>query len=377
MFRWIAAPAAALALLAGCTPTAPRPTPVWQQVALPAGVRPTSLATTAAGLLVGGVTPADPAPRLLRVRAGAVVGEVEPVTSDPYAQVADLIGVTAAGDDLYAIGKAIGGAHSNPRLTIWDGSLSAGRITSHPQEFFTFGGHDAGPLLGTVVVDGEPVMFGSRTTATGSRGVLWTRSGTTWTQQDRDVPALASSPDRELGFSGLSSLGSRLVVAGDELGLAGGLRQSPAAYAGTVDGEWRSAQLPVPELPAVSGQLSRATGVACPAADGTCWFTGWALGHPLAWPVTIAADGALDAGVPVALAGEPASGTDPVALVALAGGLPAVLTNAAAPTLQYGCPDGWRTLAAPPAVATALADAPDALYAVAGDALWRLPTPSC
>lgn len=363
-------------LLAGCTPSL-QPSSAWQQVALPEGVRPASLATTDAGLLVGGVTPADPAPRLLRLQAGTVAGELDPVTSDPYAQVADLISVTTAGDDVYAIGKAIGGAHSNPRLSVWDGSLAANRVTSHPQEFFTFGGHDAGPLLGTVVVDGAPVIFGSRTTAAGTRGVLWTRSGTTWTQQDRDVAALASSPDRELGFSGLSSLGSRLVVAGDELGLAGGLRQSPAAFVGSVDGEWRSAQLPVPDVAAISGQLSRATGVACPATGETCWFAGWVRGHAFAWPVTIAADGTPGVGAPAALVGEPAPGTDPVVLVTLAGDRPAALTNAATPTLQYGCPNGWRTLAAPPGVASALTAAPDALYVIAGDALWRLPTPSC
>ncbi|MCB0910898.1 MAG: hypothetical protein KDB60_04690 [Propionibacteriaceae bacterium] len=377
MFRRILAPVAALVLLAGCTAAAPQPEPAWQQVDLPTGVRPASLAATGTELLVGGVTPTEPGPRLLRVQAGAVTGEVEPVTSDPYAQVADLVDVTAAGDDVYAIGRAIGGAHANPRLSVWDGSLASDRLVSRPQEFFTFGGHDAGPLLGTVVVDGEPVIVGSRTTATGSRGVLWTRTGTTWTQQDRDVAALASSPDRELGFSGVDTLGPLVVIAGDELGLAGGLTQSPTAFAGTVTGEWQSVHLPVPDLPAVGGQLSRATGVACPATGETCWFTGWARGHALAWPVTIAADGTLAAGTPAALPGDPPSDTDASARVTLADGHPAVLTNAASPTLQYGCPDGWRTLPAPPGVAVALTAAGDALYAVAGDALWRLPTPSC
>ena len=369
---------AALMVLAGCTPSPPQPAPVWQQVTLPAGVRPASLAATDSTVLVGGVTPADPAPRLLQLTAGAVTGAVEPVTTDPYAQVADLISVTAAGDAVYAIGKAIGGAHSNPRLTVWDGSLAANRLTSHPQEFFTFGGHDAGPLLGTVVVAGEPVIFGSRTTGTGPRGVLWTRTGTTWTQQDRVVAALASTPDRELGFGALSGLGSHLVVAGDELGLSGGILQSPAAFTGTVDGPWQTARLPVPDnLPAVAGQLSRATGVACPDSGETCWFAGWVRGHALAWPVTIAADGTLRPGTPSVLAGEPDSGTDPVALVALVGGHPAVLANASARSLQLGCPDGWHTLPAPPGVATAMTAAPDALYAVAGTSLWRLPAPAC
>jgi len=341
-------------------------------------MRPSSLAAAGTALLVGGATSVEPAPRLVRIDAGAVTGELSTVAADPYAQVADLIVVTAADNAVHAIGKAVGGAHSNPRLTVWDGSLSSARITSRPQEFFTFGGHDAGPLLGIVVVAGDPVIFGSRTTSAGARGVLWTRTGRTWTQQDRVVPALTSSPDRELGFGGLARVGRQLVVAGDELGLAGGLRQTPAAFTGTLDGDWRATQLPVPEeLSTTSGQLSRATAVACPDSTGTCWIAGWVRGHPLAWPLAITTDGSPDAAQPAVLSGDPAPDSDPVALVALLNGHPAVLTNAALPTLQLGCADGWRTLVAPPGTTTAVAATPDALYAVAGDVLWRLPAPTC
>lgn len=383
------ATAVALMLLAGCTTAAPQPpsTAVWTQVSLPSGARASSLARIGDELLVGGFvasgtsgsgqTPDDVTPLLARVRGTAVAGEFQLEPADPYAKVADLQSLAAAGDAVYAIGQAVGGAHANPRPTPWDGSLAAGRLTSHTQEFFTFGGHDAGPLLGTVVVDGRPVVFGSRTTTTGPRGVLWTNRGTTWTQQDRVVPALASSPDRELGFSGLARLGDRIVVAGDELGLVGGLHQQPAAFVGTVDGPWQQVALPVPDgLAAVPGVLSRATSVACADSGDTCWFAGWARGHALAWPVQIDPDGTLQAGAAVQLPGDPPSGADPMALVTLVDDRPAVLTNAAT-TLWLGCPDGWRGLTAPPGITTAVAATPGGLYAIAGDALWRLAVPAC
>jgi hypothetical protein len=54
-----------------------------------------------------------------------------------------------------------------------------------------------------------------------------------------------------------------------------------------------------------------------------------------------------------------------------------VFTNATTPSVQRGCPTGWQGLAAPPGRVTAAAAAPDGLYAVAGDALWRLAAPAC
>jgi hypothetical protein len=367
-------------LLVSCTPSTPPTSPTtssWQQVELPAGVKATSLAVAGSDLLVGGRSTDTPAPRLLRLDAGTVSAELRLEPADPNAAEADLAHLTVDGDDVYAIGTMIAGAHSNPRLTTWDGSLGPARVRSHTQAFFTFGGHDAGPLLGTVVVGGRPVIFGSRVGATGPYGLLWTRTGHTWKQQEPQ-PALASVADRELSFLGLGRLGKHLVVAGDELGLAGGLNQQPVVFAGTVAGDWQELPLPVPDdLVRVPGQLSRATSVACPATGDTCWVSGWVRGHALAWPVTITADGAASAGVAAPLPGDAPPGNNPTTLVGLAGDRPVVFTNATSPTLQYRCADGWRSSAAPPGTATAVAAAPDALYAIAGDRLWRLAVPSC
>lgn len=367
------------AVLAGCVPGAPSTTPgaplvaAWQQVALPDGVRPAALAVAGADLLVGGLAVPDPTPRLLRLADGGVAAEFTLAPADPNAAVADLVHLTASGDDVYAIGTMIAGAHANPRLTVWDGSLASATLASRPQEFFTFGGHDAGPLLGTVVTGAGPVIVGSRAGAYGPFGVAWTRSGHTWRQQPSD-PVLASTPDRVLGFGGATGTGDRIVVVGDELGLAGGLRQRPVVFTGTGSGDWRQGSLPLPDEPG-SGGPARAATVACSAAG--CWVAGWGRGHPLAWPVAVDAAGTPSPGPVVVLPGEPAGGNDPTALVALTDSRPVVLTNAAAPSTQLRCADGWRTVAGPPGRATALATVGDRAFAVADGVLWRLAVPAC
>lgn len=392
--RIVAAAIAAL-LLAACTTPSPPPAPTpaaaspspaapspsvppatWQQVALPAGLRPSALAAAGEDLLVGGRTDA-PAPMLVRLHDGSPAARFRLAPADPNAEAADLVRLTVAGDDVHAIGSMIAGAHSNPRLTVWDGSLSSSRLASRPQEFFTFGGHDAGPLLGTVVVDGRPVIAGSRVGGRGPYGLLWTRRGHTWTAQE-PPSGLASTPDREFGFSAVAASGDRVVITGDELGLAGGLTQLPVAFVGGVAGPWQHLPLPVPaDPPPVPGQLTRATSVACTAAGTTCWVAGWARGHALAWPLTVPAAGEATAATPAVLPGDPPGGNDPTALVTLAGGRPVVTTNANVPTTAVQCATGWLALPGPQGRTTALAAAGGSAYAVSDGVLWRLDLPSC
>ncbi|MCL4722163.1 MAG: hypothetical protein KJ041_09475, partial [Gammaproteobacteria bacterium] len=188
---------------------------------------------------------------------------------------------------------------------------------------------------------------------------------------------LASTPDRVLGFGAATQHGVLVLIAGNEVGLAGGLLQRPMLWAGSPAGPWRSVELPVPaELAPEPGQLSLASAVTCPEAGETCWVAGWARGRPLAWPVTVGS-GRMVVGDATVLAGRAPAGANPVALVTLADGLAAVLTNAAEPTLQVVCPGGRRTLPAPPGTAVALTSAGGGLYAVAGGSLWRFDAPRC
>ena len=373
MLRRTASTAAACAVLlliaGGCTTP-----PAWQRVTLPVDFRPTSLASSRDGLLVGGQRAGGPA--LLRVTgttagAGFVLDPREPAAED-----ADVIAVTVDGDELNAIGRWFGGAHSNPRLTLWDGTDSDNLLTSRPQEFWTFGGHDAGNLLGIELIAGEPVIFGLRSAATGIEGVVWTRSGHTWTKQVRVDPSLVSNHDRVVGFSALDRFGDLLVVAGDEVGLAGGLNQRPSVWVGSPSGPWTQALLPVPsDLPPVPGQLSRATSVAC-TGEG-CWVAGWVRGRPAVWSVGIGAGRAITAQQPTVLPGTAGASDDPTALVAVVDGRPVVATGADSPGLQLGCPDGWRTLTPPTGSASVLQATTSGLYLISGDRLERLDPPRC
>ncbi len=369
-----AAIAAAMLVAAGCT-VSPGVAPAWQRVVLPPNVRAASLASGSDTVLLGGQ--ADGHPVLLRIDGLKTGTAVTLDPREPPAADADLISVTADGDDLLAIGRWFGGAHSNPRLTMWDGTISGNLLTSRPQAFFTFGGHDAGNLLGIEVIAGRPVIFGLRSATTGIEGVVWTRSGTTWTKHVRLDPSLVSSPDRVVSFTALDRLGDHLVVVGDEVGLAGGLTQQPSLWVGSPDGPWTQALLPLPaDLPPVAGQLSRATSVACAEGAG-CWVAGWVRGRPVAWGIDIAIDGSITPRQPTVLDGTPPSGADPNALVVLIADRPVVLTGAAAPSLQLGCPDGWRALPAPPGTASVLQAATAGLYAITGDGLQRLDLPRC
>ena len=372
---WTAAAiAAAMLAAAGCTVSAGA-TPAWQRVVLPPNVRAASLASGGDTVLLGGQ--ADGHPFLLRIdglKTGATVA-LDP--REPPAADADLISVTIDGDDLFAIGRWFGGAHSNPRLTMWDGTISTNVLTSRPQAFFTFGGHDAGNLLGIEVIAGRPVIFGLRSETTGIEGVVWTRSGETWTKHVHLDPTLVSSPDRVVSFTALDRLGDHLVVVGDEVGLAGGLTQQPSIWVGSPDGPWTQALLQLPaDLPPVAGQLSRATSVAC--ADGAgCWVAGWVRGRPVVWGIDIGIDGSITPRQPTVLVGTPPSGADPIALVDLVADRPVVLTGAGEASLQLGCPDGWHALPAPTGTATVLQTATAGLYAITVDGLQRLEPPRC
>ena len=372
---WTAAAiAAAMLAAAGCTVSAGA-TPAWQRVVLPPNVRAASLASGGDTVLLGGQ--AEGHPVLLRIdglKTGATVA-LDP--REPPAADADLISVTIDGDYLFAIGRWFGGAHSNPRLTMWDGTISTNVLTSRPQALFTFGGHDAGNLLGIEVIAARQVVFGLRSETTGIEGVVWTRSGKTWTKHVHLDPTLVSSPDRVVSFTALDRLGDHLVVVGDEVGLAGGLTQQPSIWVGSPDGPWTQALLQLPaDLPPVAGQLSRATSVAC--ADGAgCWVAGWVRGRPVVWGIDIGIDGSITPRQPTVLFGTPPSGADPIALVDLVADRPVVLTGAGEASLQLGCPDGWHALPAPTGTATVLQAATAGLYAITVDGLQRLEPPRC
>ncbi len=351
--------------VAGCVaPPATTPVLMWAEVT-PAGVVPAVVATAGSGLLVAGTDASETAPAVARLD-----GSLVPLNpTEPYAATAQISSVATSSDTLYLLGGQSGGAHGNVRWTVWDGPLS-GAVTSRPQEFFTFGGHDAGPLLGVVIASGGPVIVGSRGDEGGPLAALYTASGETWHQLDTPVP-LRSGKGGILGFTAATGTGDQVVIVGDVVTAdATGTVQTPALFHGTVGGTWTKVDLPVP-APRAPG-LSHATAVACTL--DACWVAGWS-GGPMAWHVSLADDSVLATSL---LAGDAPNDTDPTALVALAGDRPVVLSNAAAPTIAVLCHATWTTFSAPRA-ATAVAAVGSDLYVVAGTTprLWRATLPAC
>ena len=132
----------------------------WSRSALPTGVEASSLAVTAAGLLVGGRGSAGgDHPVLFVVDASGAVRPVPLHPHSPYAKVADLVSLAARGQEVVALGAAHGGAHANFRWTVWSGSTNG--LDDYPQTFETFGGQSAGGLLDIVFTSEGPEIAGT------------------------------------------------------------------------------------------------------------------------------------------------------------------------------------------------------------------------
>lgn len=353
--KWAVA-AIATALLAACAPS-----PTWTPIAIDATTD--SLTAADGGVLVGGHR--GPQPFLAQLTDSGVV-PVALHPNEPYAATATLVRLAANGESRYALGTAIGGAHSNARWTAWTGSAEA--VTNHPQEFFTFGGHDAGPLLGVAVVAHRPIIVGVRTTETGTRAALYAADGDRWVAGPAEA-ALSSDRTRELSFTATTSAGDDLVVVGDELLLRPGLPQSPAVWIGR-PGQWQQVLLPVPDGLSGPGP-AWATSVTC--ADQHCWIAGWAHARPMVWQVELSGPTVVSTTV---LDGQDTA-TTANALVTVSHGRPVVAVNAGTPTVQVGCGANWRTLPAPPGPAQALVGTDAGIYLASGGQVWFLAAPSC
>ena len=361
LLRSLAAATAAVAMVAGCVQPPPLDVRLsWLDVT-PAGVVPAALAPTESGLVVAGTNLSDTGPSVVM----AAGGTVPLVPTEPYAQSARIVAATSFGAQLYLIGGRAGGAHENTRVTVWDGPVT-GPVTSRQQEFFTFGGQDAGPLLGTVIAGGRPIIVGSRGGVAGTDAALYGVDGEVWHQLDTP-DALRSANQVVLGFTAATAVGPTVVIVGDMVrATESGAIQSPALYYGTIGGAWRRVELPV----TTSHGVRHATGVACTAT--TCWVAGWAE-HPMVWTVSLV-DGSVEA--TKVLPGDRTGSVEPVALVSIVTGRPLVVTNSTSRTAAISCSDGWMPVAAPEE-ATAVEALGSAVYLVAGDRLWRASVPPC
>ena len=259
----------ALLPLAACTADSDGPQVLdgWQSVALPAGVVASSLSVQDRTLLVGGyrVAGASRTPVLARVRPQTPESDAEVVPlapTTPYGDVADLTSLTTTGHRIVALGAARGGAHANVRWTIWTGSSR--RVTDRPQAFETFGGWDAGTLLGLATDQHGPLVVGTWQGAHGPDGAIWRADGERWQREPGDA-ALANTSDRQVGPRAVDQQADGSVaVSGSVIDLRDGVHQQ-AAHWRDVAGSWTLTVLTDP------GTRSDAWSTACAE---TCWSVG-------------------------------------------------------------------------------------------------------
>jgi len=229
--------AVVLLALAGCTtPDAPSPDsqpestrtpdrPAWTEVELPGDVSPVTLTELPDGLLVGardeGAVAGRMAPRLLRLRGDAWRGvPLEPRSY--YARLARWRSVVSDGRRVFALGAFPGGAHGNPRVTTWAGTLRD--VHEEPQQWTTFGGSNAGGIVALALGREQPYVVGSWwVDGPGLDISLWSRRGSRWVRGSSVGTPLASADDRMVTVASAAiGPGGDLLLAGSVIDLGGG-----------------------------------------------------------------------------------------------------------------------------------------------------------
>lgn len=270
----------ALTLLVGCSVASgdPRELSDWDVISLPGGLVPATLHLSREDgpLLIGGHVRrgAERTPALALLPLAGTDASPSPIpltAATPYGKVADLVSLTGAGNAVVALGAAHGGAHANFRWTIWSGTTA--RLRDRPQTFETFGGWEAGTLLGVATDARGPMIVGTWQGEHGLDGAVWRADGERWVRQPT-APVLANTAERQVAPRGVSQPDDRTVVVnGSVIDLGDGVRQSAATWRAT-DGQWSLTVLGDP------GKRSEAWSTACATR---CWTVGGRDGALAVW----------------------------------------------------------------------------------------------
>lgn len=249
----------------------------WERIDL--DFEPDSVAGGSTGtLLIGGHTGSGETARpVFAARTDGRVSERAVVPATPYGQLASLVAVSVR-DRTYALGTARGGAHGNPRWTVWTAGAPGDPLIEHEQIFWVFGGYESGTMVAQVATTRGPVVVGSWSGTTGMDVSLWTGDleGTEYERRESAGTDLASTPTRLYEAHQATADGELVVIAGEQLELDQGLLRRPVAWL------WEAADQPVRrvELPAEEG---RADSAVCGA--GRCWVSGVVQGRAALWQV--------------------------------------------------------------------------------------------
>ncbi|WP_067686101.1 hypothetical protein [Nocardia jejuensis] len=207
---------AALALLAGYVGAVPDSP--WREVPAPApGARVLRIVPFGAGVLALGSVPrgTDREPAAWETDDGIRWRAVPVRPHSGYAFGAELISV-GVGDRLVVLGQAFGGAHSNPRMTVWSGDATG--LEEYPQVVEMFGGPHAIAVTGAAALGGIDLLAGGWDGPGGRYGAaVWTSGdGARWTRHSDD-PALSSAPGELTGVAEVTVGPRGFVMVGQTL----------------------------------------------------------------------------------------------------------------------------------------------------------------
>jgi hypothetical protein len=341
-------------------PPAPRETAHelgWSRIALPESVAASSLAPASGNLLVGGRGSAGgDHPVLFTVDASSTPRPVSLHPISPYAKVADLISLTASGDDVVALGAAHGGAHANFRWTVWAGS--GHRLNEYPQTFETFGGQSAGGLLDIVTTSDGPAIAGTwAARAGGLDAAVWLPQGRNWVRQESAGTALANTKEIQVAPRAANGAGSTVIISGSVITFGDGAEQRAAVWI------WpnRSSTWMLQQLPD-AGTHSEALSSACAQ---TCWVSGHADGNVAVWsfdPARSAGTASRDSTLPALEIDTDGPGPRTI----MSGNRPGVVFSHAGSTrlLLSDGHDGWQIFTAPSGSVLDATTVANRLYAI-------------
>jgi hypothetical protein len=175
---------------------------------------------------------------------------LHPVTG--YGKQAEFIRSGVYGGHISAFGQASGGAHGNPRPTMWTGNRNG--LVEHVQSFTLFGGEDAISQNGETAGAGGSLIVGSWDGRSGYSAAVWTSpDGANWVRH-QDTPGLASTAGEQTSARSATALDGRFLVVGDTQPGSGPTR----ALAWTSDDPRRWQRVPLPSPGADGATAARA-----------------------------------------------------------------------------------------------------------------------
>lgn len=297
-WTWLVVPLLLGVLAAGCTTSPATPAVIngWRSVPQPSfGARVLAIVPYGDGVLVLGSVPGPDgrAPGAWTTKDGTSWRPVPLRPHTAYAFTAELASVGAAGGRIMALGQAFGGAHSNPRPTVWSGDTAG--LVEHEQPFEMFGGPHAIGVNDAAARSGIPGRGGGNYTALlvgqwdGASGrygaAAWTSpDGTTW-HRNADDPALASAVGEQTSALGAAAGPFGFLIAGDTLH---GADLAPLAWTSPDGVAWHRITVPTDTVTTQAGGTT-ANRAACD--DHGCVIAGIALGvqwQAMCWPVDTA-----------------------------------------------------------------------------------------